>query len=314
MAQQYSNSYPPQIHPHQAPAQHEYGQPGYAPPPVQQPNQNQNPPQGAITQAVSQPGADVTPLTPEEQAQIALLRKYAHVVPLRMFPLDIYNHQKDEAYRAELVAEIQKSQAPSLNPAQKIALHAVGHATGTTFITMDGMVNTLMKGALILDTLGTRPTQHIELSRWASPPGSACAPIIVDVWEECTVGREDAFAMFTIRVNREATIKIVDKKKEQDKVRTKKIKATKAFNKYVYKRIRDLYVVEANAEVKLEKVLVTMKVMGSTESGNMRQQFKKHWIMPAEAGEPMKTLQSEERVEYVKRNKGTCSNVQDVVN
>jgi hypothetical protein len=197
-----------------------------------------------------------------------------------MFSLDIYNHQKDEAYRAELLAEIQKSQAPSLNPAQKVTLHAVGIATGTEFVTMDGMVNKLMKGALILDSLGTRPTQHIELSRWASPPGSDCAPIIVDVWEECTVGREDSFATFTIRVNREATIKIVDKKKDQVKVRTQKVKTNKAFNKYVYKRITDLYVVEAKEEVKLEKILVSMKVMGSTESGNMRQQFKKNWIMP----------------------------------
>jgi hypothetical protein len=145
---------------------------------------------------------------------------------------------------------------------------------------MDGMVNNLMKGALLLDTLGSRPTQHIEMSRWASPPGSACASIIVDVWEECSVGKEDAFAMFTVRVNREATIKVVDKKKTEEKIRTKKIKANKAFNKYVYKRITDMYVVEAKGEVKLEKVLVTMKVMGVTESGNMRQQFKKHWIMP----------------------------------
>ncbi|KAF2691865.1 hypothetical protein K458DRAFT_411565 [Lentithecium fluviatile CBS 122367] len=286
MAQNYGNAYPQQTYPQQAPPNafaqppNTYAQPEYAPPPAQQPNYYQNPSQGATAQAVLQPAADLIPLTPEEQAQIALLRKYAHILPLRMFPLDIYNHQKDEAYRAELLAEIQKSQAPTLNPAQKVALHAVGAATGTTFVTMDGMVNTLMKGALLLDTLGSRPTQHIEMSRWASPPGSACASIIVDVWEECSVGKEDAFAMFTVRVNREATIKIVDKKKTEEKIRTKKIKANKAFDKYVYKRITDMYVVEAKGEVKLEKVLVTMKVMGVTESGNMRQQFKKHWIMP----------------------------------
>jgi hypothetical protein len=294
MAQNYDNAYSQQTYPQQAPPQHEYAQPpnafpqspntyaqpGYAPPPAEHPNQYQNSPQGVISQAAPPPAANLTPLTHEEQAQIALLRKYAHIIPLRMFPLDIYNNQKDEAYRAELLAEIQKSQTPALNPAQKVALHAVGAATGTTFFTMDGMVNNLMKGALLLDTLGSRPTQHIEMSRWASPPGSACASIIVDVWEECSVGKGDAFAMFTVRVNREATIKIVDKKKTDEKIRTKKIKANKAFNKYVYKRITDMYVVEAKGEVKLEKVLVTMKVMGSTESGNMRQQFKKHWIMP----------------------------------
>ena len=294
MAQNYGDAYPQQTYPQQAPPQHEYAQPpnafpqspntyaqpGYAPPPAEHPNQYQNSPQSVISQAAPPPAADLTPLTPEEQAQIALLRKYAHILPLRMFPLDIYNNQKDEAYRAELLAEIQKSQTPALNPAQKVALHAVGAATGTTFFTMDGMVNNLMKGALLLDTLGSRPTQHIEMSRWASPPGSACASIVVDVWEECSVGKEDAFAMFTVRVNREATIKIVDKKKTDDKIRTKKMKANKAFNKYVYKRITDMYVVEAKGEVKLEKVLVTMKVMGATESGNMRQQFKKYWIMP----------------------------------
>jgi hypothetical protein len=147
---------------------------------------------------------------------------------------------------------------------------------------MDGMVNGLMKGALALENLTSRPTQHVEMSRWASPPEAGCQPIMVDVWEEYSVGREQAFGMFSVRVNRDATIKIVDTKKVPgDKIRTQKCKKTKAWNKYVYVRLRDMYVIgEAGGDVKLEKVLVTSKIMNSPEAGQMRTQFKKNWIMP----------------------------------
>ncbi|KAF2496896.1 hypothetical protein BU16DRAFT_343343 [Lophium mytilinum] len=250
-----SNSYP------QPP--NTYAQPSYPPAPTQQP-----PP--------TQPTA---PLTPSETAQLQLLRKYAHILPLPMFPLLAATGptNADLEYRQNLLTLVSDTQSPQLAPAQKIALHTLGTMTGTNFFTMDKALNGLGKALLALDNFTAQVRHAITLERWVTPPGAGCAPLIVDVWRCCSVSAPEGRGGVCARVSRDAKLRFTDKK-----VREKKVKRGKAWDKGTHAPISDLRVVgEDGGEVGLEKVLVMRRAMSTNEFSDFYTRFRKQWVVPS---------------------------------
>jgi hypothetical protein len=239
--------------------------------------QNGQPPP-ANYQAIQQQAASPTPqLSPEDEAELQLLRKYSHVVRLPLFPIFEYDHGKDQEYRQNLQALMQETSGPQLTPGEKITLHAMSAATGAQFFTMDKALNGLAKLASGLEALGSKPRWAVSYMRWASPPGAPCPPIIVDVFDQRDLKNVEGSGMFTMRVNREAKLKVVDKK-----VLEKKLKAKKAWDGGTYAALSNISVVEANGvEIALEKVLTLRKPMGMNESSELAVKFRKKWVVPA---------------------------------
>jgi hypothetical protein len=134
------------------------------------------------------PQSSPVQLTLEEQEQLKHLQKYAHILQRPFFPLycdsDADEIRKQEEMHQEILAAIEPQ--PQVPMHQKIALHALGLATGTEFLNMDKMVNNMVKGSALImgfaNAIGSAQNLLVSVSRWAAPPGSPCQ-IVVDFME-----------------------------------------------------------------------------------------------------------------------------------
>jgi hypothetical protein len=262
--------------------QYGYGQPNQAPPlNTQQHLANMQASIKAPQQPAQSPppqAAPVVQLTPEEQAQLAHFRKYAHILPLPMLPsFWVWNNAgAQDDYRKDLMTLVNDTQKPALTASDKIALQAMSAFSGASFLTMDGILNKTAKLGLAMESLGTKLQQIISLERWATPPGAACAPLLVDIWDVRRVSAPTGRGMFSIRVSREAKLKVVDKK-----VLEKKVKVKKTWDKGTEAPVSSFAVIDSpGVEVKLEKVLTFSRAMGMFESADISGQFRK-WMVPS---------------------------------
>lgn len=107
--------------------------------------------------------------------------------------------------------------AMQLDIATKAVLKVPGTARGTNFVTMDSLVNGTLKFSAAALSIGTNGNTLLILSRWASVPGSAGTPIIVDALQSCGLKAPEKSGLLMVKVNRDANLNMAGKHAEKCK-------------------------------------------------------------------------------------------------
>ncbi|PVH82724.1 hypothetical protein DL98DRAFT_513807 [Cadophora sp. DSE1049] len=234
--------------------------------PTQTTNYQQNMPPSTQQPASASQAPNLT-ISAQAQAQaqaqqLQHFQRFAPILQLPMFPLytesEAIARQKEEADRQQFLTEMAQAQAeiaaskPQLSTTDKIGIHVLEAATGTTLVSafsMDKMTSGLISFSMTMDSLNAATNSRIQnivyIVRWASPPDAATVgykPVIVDVLEVRGIGQEEKGANIVVRVSRDVRIKVGGKYE-------KKIKRAGKWTKTVYGRSCDVEVVEKGVGV-----------------------------------------------------------------
>lgn len=246
----------------------------------QQQQQLHQPQQQAEQQFQPQSQAAPVQLTLEEQQQLEHLRKYAHILQRPFFPLycdsDADEIRKQEEMHQEILAAIEPQ--PQVPMHQKVALHALGLATGTEFLNMDKMVNNMVKGSALLvgfaNSINSAQNLLVSVSRWAAPPGSPCG-VVVDFMECARITKPLAKRPAYVKVSADTKVSVAGKV-------TKLKRKGKDYVTVKEGPLGDIAVVDKDkVEHALVMVLKIQRQLSPYEyAGGVLVRWRKRWMVP----------------------------------
>lgn len=192
----------------------------------------------------------------------------------------LHEAQQSAIYRQELLGMM--TPEPQLSATDKATLMVLKVTTGAELVSMDRMVNNVLKVSYALETLQdifNRESEHFTLTRWALPREAGMDLLVVDVLEHRSTTATWARGNIVVKASRPVELKVRGKwTAKLNKGKGLQTGWTKSFNK---KPVDSMALVVGGKDVPLELVIRVQRAVVGLEMTPIYNGFYKEWVVPS---------------------------------